>query len=103
MFDGSMKGLLPLLNLDPAKPEDISRLVDANTRCVYFESIGNPKNDVPDFRKESSRKAWENDDWSPFPSHAKAGQRRLPPSILGYLKPSRKGMALAKKLWAETA
>jgi O-acetylhomoserine (thiol)-lyase len=36
---------------DPNKPEDISKLVDANTRCVYIESIGNPKNDVPDFKK----------------------------------------------------
>lgn len=34
---------------DPAKPEDIRRLADKNTRCVYLESIGNPKNDVPDF------------------------------------------------------
>ena len=33
------------------KPEDIAGLVDANTRCVFFESIGNPKNDVPDFKK----------------------------------------------------
>lgn len=30
-------------------PEDIRRLVNAKTRCVYFESLGNPKNDVPDF------------------------------------------------------
>jgi len=36
---------------DPNQPEQISKLVDANTRCVYFESLGNPKNDVPDFRK----------------------------------------------------
>ena len=36
---------------DPAKPEEIEKLVDANTRCVYIESVGNPKNDVPDFRK----------------------------------------------------
>ena len=36
---------------DPNKPEQIHDLVDENTRCVYFESIGNPKNDVPDFRK----------------------------------------------------
>ena len=35
---------------DPAKPEQIDGLVDANTRAVYIESIGNPKNDVPDFR-----------------------------------------------------
>lgn len=36
---------------DPNKPEEITKLVDANTRCVYLESIGNPKNDVPDFKK----------------------------------------------------
>ncbi len=35
---------------DPDKPETIRDLVDENTRCVYFESIGNPKNDVPDFK-----------------------------------------------------
>lgn len=35
---------------DPNHPEQIERLVDANTRCVYLESLGNPKNDVPDFR-----------------------------------------------------
>jgi O-acetylhomoserine (thiol)-lyase len=34
---------------DPAKPEEIRRLADRDTRCVFFESIGNPKNDVPDF------------------------------------------------------
>ena len=36
---------------DPNHPEEIHDLVDENTRCVYFESIGNPKNDVPDFKK----------------------------------------------------
>ena len=36
---------------DPDHPERIADLVDDNTRCVYLESIGNPKNDVPDFRK----------------------------------------------------
>jgi O-acetylhomoserine (thiol)-lyase len=36
---------------DPNKPEEMNKLVDANTRCVYLESLGNPKNDVPDFRK----------------------------------------------------
>lgn len=34
---------------DPRKPETIAALADANTRCVYIESVGNPKNDVPDF------------------------------------------------------
>ena len=31
-------------------PEEIDKLVDGNTRLVYLESVGNPKNDVPDFR-----------------------------------------------------
>lgn len=35
---------------DPDKPEDIAGLVDENTRCVYMDSIGNPKNDIPDYR-----------------------------------------------------
>jgi O-acetylhomoserine (thiol)-lyase len=35
---------------DTAKPEEITALADENTRCVYLESVGNPKNDVPDFR-----------------------------------------------------
>jgi len=33
---------------DPDHPETIPDLVDADTRCVYLESVGNPKNDVPD-------------------------------------------------------
>ncbi len=36
---------------DPNQPEEIEKLVDKNTRLVYLESIGNPKNDVPDFRR----------------------------------------------------
>ncbi|TWU51089.1 O-acetylhomoserine aminocarboxypropyltransferase/cysteine synthase family protein [Rubripirellula reticaptiva] len=35
---------------NPDHPEEIHKLVDENTRLVYMESIGNPKNDVPDFR-----------------------------------------------------
>ena len=38
---------------DPNEPEKINELVDENSRCVYFESLGNPKNDVPDFEKIS--------------------------------------------------
>jgi O-acetylhomoserine (thiol)-lyase len=34
---------------DPLKPQEIKRLIDKDTRCVYLESLGNPKNDVPDF------------------------------------------------------
>ncbi len=36
---------------DPSHPEQIEELADENTRCLYLESIGNPKNDVPDFKK----------------------------------------------------
>ncbi len=36
---------------DPKRPEDIHKLVDKNTRAVYIETIGNPKNDVPDYRQ----------------------------------------------------
>jgi O-acetylhomoserine (thiol)-lyase len=35
---------------DPHRPEDIHALVDENTRLVYMESLGNPKNDVPEFQ-----------------------------------------------------
>jgi O-acetylhomoserine (thiol)-lyase len=35
---------------DPDHPEQIAELADEKTRCVYMESLGNPKNDVPDFR-----------------------------------------------------
>lgn len=35
---------------DSKDPESISKLVDQNTRAVYLESLGNPKNDVPDYR-----------------------------------------------------
>ena len=38
---------------DSQEPEKINELVDENTRLVYFESIGNPKCDVPDFQKLS--------------------------------------------------
>ncbi|MDG2380433.1 MAG: O-acetylhomoserine aminocarboxypropyltransferase/cysteine synthase [Pirellulaceae bacterium] len=36
---------------DPSHPEQIENLVDENTRLVYMDSVGNPKNDVPDYRK----------------------------------------------------
>jgi predicted dehydrogenase len=55
--------------------------------------------EVPDFSKEKSRRAFENDHWSPFPSHAGPGQP--PPSILGTPKPTPAGLAKARKVWAE--
>ncbi|MBN2450112.1 MAG: PLP-dependent transferase [Lentisphaeria bacterium] len=40
---------------DPDCPGQISALADDNTRLVYFESVGNPRNDVPDYREIADR------------------------------------------------
>ena len=51
LFTQTLKNLgIEVRFFDPNKPEQIHELVDENTRCIYFESIGNPKNDVPDFK-----------------------------------------------------
>lgn len=51
LFTQTLKNLgIEVRFFDSSKPEKIHELVDAKTRCVYFESIGNPKNDVPDFQ-----------------------------------------------------
>ena len=51
LFTQTLKKLgIEVRFFDPDEPKTIEKLVDANTRCVYLESIGNPKNDVPDFR-----------------------------------------------------
>jgi len=55
--------------------------------------------EMPDFKKESSRKKYENDRWSPWPKDAGPGQP--PPSITGMRKPSRKGLAHARKIWRD--
>jgi O-acetylhomoserine (thiol)-lyase len=39
---------------NPDHPEEVNILVDENTRLVYLESIGNPRNDVPDFQAISN-------------------------------------------------
>lgn len=36
---------------DPSKPEDFEKLIKDNTRLIYIESCGNPKNNIPDFEK----------------------------------------------------
>jgi predicted dehydrogenase len=53
--------------------------------------------DMPDFHKESSRKAYENDHWSPFPCDAGPGQP--PPSIRGFIKPKASDLSAARKVW----
>jgi O-acetylhomoserine (thiol)-lyase len=50
LFTQTLKKLgIEVRFFDPDRPEEIGPLVDGNTRLVFLESIGNPKNDVPDF------------------------------------------------------
>jgi O-acetylhomoserine (thiol)-lyase len=35
---------------DADRPEQIAKLADRQTRLVYLEAVGNPRNDVPDYR-----------------------------------------------------
>lgn len=35
--------------VDQANPENYRKAIDSNTRCLYLESIGNPRCDIPDF------------------------------------------------------
>ena len=52
LFTQTMKNLgIEVRFFDSERPEQIEELVDENTRLVYLESVGNPKNDVPDFRQ----------------------------------------------------
>jgi len=51
LFTQTLKKLgIEVRFFDPDHPEQIAKLADKNTRCVYLETLGNPKNDVPDFR-----------------------------------------------------
>ncbi len=56
---------------------------------------------IPDFRKEETRQAFADDHWSPFPEHAAPGQP--PPSIRGFVQPSRADIARARKIWKTKA
>lgn len=37
--------------VDSSDPENVRRAIDGDTRLVYMESVGNPKNNVDDFEK----------------------------------------------------
>ncbi|KPK13999.1 MAG: O-acetylhomoserine aminocarboxypropyltransferase [Myxococcales bacterium SG8_38] len=51
LFNNTFKNLgVEVRFFDPGRPEEIHGLIDENTRLVYIESLGNPKNDVPDFK-----------------------------------------------------
>jgi len=52
LFTQTLKKLgIEVRFFDADHPEQIAKLADDNTRLIYLESLGNPKNDVPDFRK----------------------------------------------------
>lgn len=55
--------------------------------------------EIPDFRQESVRRQYENDDWSPFPEDRRPGQPW--PSIKGEITPSPEAIAYARSVWAE--
>ncbi len=55
---------------------------------------------IPDFRKESVRKLYENDDWSPDPARRKPGQPW--PSIEGDKKIPAFALAYARKIWKKS-
>jgi len=53
--------------------------------------------EVPDFRKESARRKYAHDTWSPDP--AKRTKDSPWPSILGDRKPPKEAVAMARKAW----
>lgn len=55
--------------------------------------------EIPDFHKDSKRKEYENDNWSPFPEDSAPNQP--PPSIKGWIKPSDEAIAYAHQVWKE--
>ncbi len=54
---------------------------------------------IPDFRGEAKRKAFADDQWSPFPEDA--GPSQPPPSIRGFVEPAPKVIAHARRLWQQ--
>ncbi len=52
LFTQTLKKLgIEVRFFDSQNPDEVEPLIDDQTRCVYLESIGNPKNDVPDFER----------------------------------------------------
>lgn len=56
---------------------------------------------IPDFRKESVRKKYENEQWSPFPEDADKAPDQPLSSITGYNPPNKRCLAEARKIWRE--
>lgn len=55
--------------------------------------------EIPDFRKESARRKYVKDNWSPFPEDSGPGQP--PSSIKGFIKPNTKQISAARRVWKE--
>jgi len=55
--------------------------------------------EVPDFRNESVRVDYEDDDWSPFPEDRRPGQPWS--SIEGEIKPGKEAIEYARAVWRE--
>lgn len=56
LFSQTLKKLgVDVRFFDPDRPESMDQLADENSRAVYLESVGNPKNDIPDFEKISEK------------------------------------------------
>lgn len=56
--------------------------------------------EIPDFHKESARRKYAKDDWSPDPERRKKGQPW--PSVEGNKKPSKQAVAYARKIWRKS-
>ncbi|MXX38342.1 MAG: Gfo/Idh/MocA family oxidoreductase [Gemmatimonadetes bacterium] len=54
--------------------------------------------EIPDFRRESVRRKYAKDDWSPDPERKK---KSPPSSILGAIEPDAAAKKLASKVWAD--
>ena len=81
---------------------DVYRGIDMSIAGIQaWRSVLNDSTpmEVPDFRRESVRKKYARDDWSPDPDRRGKGQP--PSSLLGVLEPPTEAKKLAKKIWAK--
>jgi hypothetical protein len=88
------KGKQPFLN--------VYRGIDMTTIGIqgWKSSLDNGNNyEIPDFRKESVRKKYENDHFSPYPQDKNKAPNQPPPSITGFNEPGKKTKKEAEKHW----
>ncbi len=51
LFEDTLKRMgIDVHFVDPRDPDNFSQAIDGDTRCVYLESIPNPKNSIADFQ-----------------------------------------------------